>query len=496
MKESPVDASYKSEIEGEVYFLRAMSYFYLVRIYGDVTLKTEAPMTAEEVYGTRENFWTVYCQIVKDLDKAVTQMRSFDRMVKLSGGNSSGRVCNYAAVACRSLVYQTIGTLLAHPDDNFWVDRTPDFSEININSAQDAFKLALADAKDVIENGPFELCRDYRQLFRWTAPADWQLKERIWAMPRSPETNDSGSGLTMWALPRYYMNSAGAEHFGRCRPDRWFFQKWCETYGGVKGTDAENSDVYVDCPDPRLKVNMIYTSYKGKDNAVMNCYPQKSRIHPGNATMMKYYGLPYFKKYYDPTFDNSVGNSDLYVMRLAEVYLIAAEAAANLSTSPSDEYGRMAIGYVNTILSRARKSTDNAVEAPEPHAWTESDFPSKEALINGIFWERCFEMPFEHHEYFDTHRMGAKWLTENIAKPKNIFLYRPEQDDYTTGNQKYDGYRSVYYGQGFKYDEDWSLVRKGLICAYPYDELIYNKCLDVDKRDPNYGQNPEAVCWR
>ena len=210
---------------------------------------------------------------------------------------------------------------------------------------------------------------------------------------------------------------------------------------------------------------------------------------------MKHYGLPYYKKYYDPTYDNSVGNADLYVMRFAEVYLIAAEACANLCSSVSDLYGTKAIDYVNVILDRARKSVDGE-PAAEPRAWTTSRFDSKEDLINGIFWERCYEMPFEHHEYFDTHRMGARWLAENIAKPKNVFLYLDEQEDYTNNGIDYNGYRTLYYGQNFRYDEDWTLVRKGLISAYPYDELIYNTCLDVNKSDPNLGQNPTEVYWR
>ena len=124
------------------------------------------------------------------------------------------------------------------------------------------------------------------------------------------------------------------------------------------------------------------------------------------------------------------------------------------------------------------------------------DFSTREELLDAIFWERCFEMPFEHHEYFDTHRMGARWIVENISKPKNIFLYQKEQEDYTVDGETRNGYRTIYYGNDFRYDEDWTLVRKGLISAYPYDELIYNTSLDETKHDPNFGQNPQEVYWR
>ena len=155
--------------------------------------------------------------------------------------------------------------------------------------------------------------------------------------------------------------------------------------------------------------------------------------------------------------------------------------------------------YVNVILNRARNSTESGSEAQamEPADWNASDFSSKDDLLNAIFWERCYEMPFEHHEYFDTHRMGARWIVENIAKPKNVFLYLPEQEDFVhTDGKTYEGWRTIFYGKDFKYDEDWTLVRKGLISAYPQDELIYNTCLDETKSDPNYGQNPPEVFWR
>ena len=496
LKDSPVEESYKREIEGEALFLRAMSYFYLVRLYGDVTLRTTAPTSLDEVYGIRENFWVVYSQIVADLDAAQAQMRDYGRMIQIAGGNSSGRVCNYAAVACRSLVYLTIGSLLAHPDDNFWLpDRTPDFSAIGITTARDAFQKALADAEDVIQNGPFELCPDYRQLFRWTLPEDWQLKERIFAIPRAPESPDSGSGLTMWALPNYYMGTAAVPNYGRCHPDRWFFQKWCERYHGEKGTGENNADIYVSCPDPRFDVTFVHTAFIGNGGATATCYPADNRIYATRNDVFKAYGYPFYKKFYDPTFDNSVGNADFYIMRLAEVYLIAAEACANLSAAPADAYASRAVGYVNVILSRARHSADGE-PAAEPADWDVSDFGDRDALINSIFWERCFEMAFEQHEYYDTHRMGARWLTENIAKPKNVYLYEKEQDDFEQGDKTYNGYRSLLYGNTFRYDEDWTLVRKGLISAYPYNELLYNPKLDGTLHDPNLGQNPEEVFWR
>ena len=489
LKNSPVDEAYKEEIEGETYFIRAVAYFWLVRLYGDVPLITVAPKSLDELYKPRENFWTVYAQIVKDLNEAEKKARSFDRMCGITG-NGAGRVCNYAATAMRSLVHLTIGTLLAHPDDNFWLpeSRTPDFSEIGITTANDAFTKAFDDAKDVIDNGPFELAPTYTQLFRWTEPEDWQLRERIFVMPTTPE--GSGGDLALYTLPSGYQCGVRNNLYGRIRPTRWLFQKWCETYGGVKGSGTNQTNVYVKCADPRLEISLIYNSYLGNATsatAKSNLYPHNSYIFLSTTESTNWQrGFPYFKKYYDPTYAGTTGYADLYVMRFAEVLLIAAEASANLATSIADDKVDQAIQYVNRLLERARKSTPDGIPSSEPADWKASDFKDRDELINAIFWERAFELIGEQHDWFDTHRMGAKWLTENIAKPKNAFLSEPEQE----------ALRDYNYGSNFKYDEVWTEVRKGLICAFPKDELILNTSLDVNRHDPNYGQNPQEVFWK
>ena len=513
MENSPVDEAYKNEVRGEVYFLRAMAYFYLVRLYGDVTLVTEAPVNAssDNLHRPRENFWTVYAQIIDDLNKAESMMRSYDRMVAVAGGNASGRVCNYAATACRSLVYLTIGSLMANADDNFWVNRTPDFSAIEAfkdfgtdpeQVSKAAFELALEDAENVIQHGPFELCPNYAYLFRWGRAQDegsdvyhsedWQWKERVWAMPRSPESTDAGSGLTMWALPTGYNGTTKVDNYGRCRPDRWYFQRWCEVHGGTKGSGAA-ADLYVSSADPRLDINMIHTKYKRFDGMMVNCYPSADRL---KTPYMKEYGMPYFKKYYDYTFDNSVGNADFYVMRFAELYFIAAEATASLHFLGANKHGKTAMDYVNVIFARARNSVaEGAAPSEFPVDWTGSEFASKDELIAAIFWEKCFEMPFEHHEYFDTHRFGAQWIVDNISKPKNIYLQTDEHKDFISAGEEYSGYRTLFYGSNFLYSENPVEVRRGLINSYPYDELVYNPCLDPNISDPIYGQNPPEVCW-
>ena len=500
LKTSPVNQEYKDQIEAEARYLRAQSYFHIVRRWGNAPIHLEPAVTVGQTNAPREEFWKIYDLVIADLNYAEKHGRSYDEQMAIAGVGA-GRVCSHAATALKSLVYLTIGTLLEHsdPGDNFWVCPNEEvfagFAQMGIKSAEDAFKNALACAKEVMPettttSSPYRLAGSYAQLFNWGEPEDYQLRERIFVLTSTNEAPTSVLGL--WSLPRQYNNTTTNNNYGRFRPSRYFFHKWCETYGGEKGSgNAEN--VYVKCPDPRLDASLIYGSYKSEGNVTKYCYPSANTILSGDrdATM------PYFRKYYDPKYDATPGYADLYVMRLAEVYLIAAEACANLCSSPGDAYGQEAILYVNILLDRARKSTSDGVPSSQPADWNASTIATKEELIVKIFWERAFEMIGEQHEYFDTHRMGAKWLSDNVTQPHNSFLLEAEQN-YWEGNKA--GYTGAYYGTPTHaslgaednlviYPEIYSDVRKGLICAFPNDELVFNTALTLDD------QNPSEIFW-
>ena len=490
---SQVAQTYKDQIEAEGRFIRAMIYFDIVRRWANAPIHTEAPTTIEETNGPREPFWKIYKLILDDLTFAEENGRDYDRQRSIAG-TGTGRICKDGATAMKSLVYLTIGTLLAHDGagDNFWVCPNEEvyagFAQAGITSAKDAFEKALACAKKVLPEtspeSPFRLADSYAQLFRWTEPEDWQLRERIFCIVSTNE--EGGSQLATWSLPGYYMNTTSNSNYGRIRPSRFVFQKWAGTYGGVKGA-GNAADIYVSCPDPRFDVSFIHTSYIGAGGEMDKCYPEGTCIYSNNRAT----AMPYFKKYYDPKYDNTRGYADLYVMRLAEVYLIAAEAAANLCSNPGDSYGQESVGYVNILLSRARKSTADGVPSTEPADWDIASIPTKEDLIDKIFWERAFEMLGEQHEWFDTHRMGAQWFSDHVTKPANVFVFLPEQDNSPSGAR---GCRDFFYGtsrfgEGKIYPEEQADVRKGLLCAFPYDELVYNSALSLED------QNPSEIFW-
>lgn len=474
---SPVDKAYKLEIEAEARFLRAVAYFCLVRFYGDTPLLLHS-YAVDPKDKPRTNYCNVYAQILEDLEFAENNMRTAERVAEVTPGKN--RPNRWAATSFKAAVYLQIGSLLSDID-NQWFDtnkegRSPDFTSVGITNENDAWTKAYEAARKVIEEGPYTLTPDYSHLFRWTQPEDFQLNESIFVLPNTVEVNQGQ--ICYRTLPQFPEGTANTRKvnrsWGSWRPNRFFFQKWCESYGGQKGSGKNNSEIYVTSADPRLDISLIHTSTKRQDTGeIYNVYPSDDKVKVYN----KQFAWPYYKKYLNPAYDNNCGTFSYYFMRLSEVYLIAAEAAASLCETPSDAWGQEAYRYVEAIHRRARGELDkNARQSSQPR-WDAGRFASREELIDGVMWERAFELCAEGHDWFDTHRRGAVWFRDHYIVPMNASLDRDEQSAvriwYTTGRSS-DGH----------YPDDIATIRKGLLFAFPKDELTYNSAMTAaDQND-------------
>ncbi|WP_297814913.1 RagB/SusD family nutrient uptake outer membrane protein [uncultured Polaribacter sp.] len=96
------DEETKSIRSGEMFFLRALHYFNLVRIYGGVPVVTEETILPSDYFGqTRDEAETVYALILSDLEAAIV------RLPEVS--NLEGKVTKGAARALLGKVYMTLG---------------------------------------------------------------------------------------------------------------------------------------------------------------------------------------------------------------------------------------------------------------------------------------------------------------------------------------------------------------------------------------------------
>lgn len=494
MPASSVEQSFKDEVEGEAYLLRAVLYFTLVRMYGDVPLTVRSPKSAAEAAQDLTRSDVIYKQIIDDLNRAWNMMRDPQRQSEVTG--TTGRPNKWAAKAFLAKVYVQIGSILGYPDDQPRSFTGLDFSPCGIADARQAWDLALTTAEDVIQNSPYRLANSFGDLFRWTDAADFQLAERIFVMQSTENGSYTNQLCAQRSLPNYVFGSAqnagsasNNGNYGRYRPSRFIFQKWASTYGGVKAAPGRKDgfdDIYVDCADPRFAVTMYYGSYQYYNNGdksnvrTQNIYPRDQFVIPA-SNYGPAWSAPYLKKYLDPKYNNTRGYADFYLLRLADMYLLAAEAAAELSAGPGDAMWNRAFAHVETIHDRARRSVTPAAAYPQ---WTTGQFSSKQELIDAIFYERIYEFLGEGQEWFDVRRKGAAFMIRNLNKPMNDFNRLPtEGPGYDNANtpvwQK--GYAAMYY-LGYEYPETVESLRNRLLCAL--SEEFVNTNPGIDPADP------------
>jgi starch-binding outer membrane protein, SusD/RagB family len=477
---SSVDEQFRKEIKAEAHLIRAVMYFLAVRFWGDVPLVLKSPKTLEEAHKPRTSYLEVYKQILADLKIAETDMRDEARQIEMTG--TTGRPNKWAATAFKAKVYIQIASILGYPSDQAFKD-APDFNNCGISNAAQAWTLALNTAENVISNGPYKLASKYSDLFRWTDPSDYQLKERIFVLQCTTNGATSGWYTALRSLPNNYEGggavvTAANSNWGRWRPSRLLFQTFAKTYGGVLGTNRSDklTNVYVSCPDPRFDASYIHTTYKRYGTTAPRV------IYPSNNSVIftsdngSENAQAYFKKYLDPKFNATRGYADFYMLRYADMYLMAAEAAAELSTGVGDAMWNKAFGHIETLHARARNSVTPAATQPK---WEANRFTTKQQLVDAVFYERLFELSGEGHEWFDERRKGADFFIRNFSNPINAFNQTPSERNTATN---LDVWQFLY--QQRVYPNTVTEMRKHLLHAFPIDEIRNNNGIAESDQNP------------
>lgn len=140
-----MDETMQNRLLGEARFLRALSYFNLVRLYGGVPVVLHPETDIDNYLVPRDEPELVYDQIIKDLEEASISLPTS------YGITDKGRATRGAALGLLSKVYLTLQEwdlasekakqVMDIPVYGLWDDFTDNFKEVNKNGKESVFEV-------------------------------------------------------------------------------------------------------------------------------------------------------------------------------------------------------------------------------------------------------------------------------------------------------------------------------------------------------------------
>lgn len=366
------DSLYKRRIKGEMYFMRAFSYFYLVRMWGGVPLKMKPSSLDQDLKLPRANVDEVYAQIFADLEEANKRLIRRTAMPSTEFGHAT----KGAAHAILSKAYLTYGNYL----------------DLNGRAGESNkyYQLAKNYADSVITSGQYSLIPSYKDLWDVDKEAA-SYQEVIFGIQFTRDAqlaNSSGVGSEhgLMNLPITMPNVGGRGTTklgeGNLRVQPWFAARY-------------STGDYVN--DYRFDVSILTTfTNNANPSRTVVCFP---RVRASGTSNELVETQPYLFKYVDGrALDSRNAENDMPIIRFSDVLLIKAEAENELN-------GPTSVAYAEFNKVRARARNANGVMRSTPANLIAG--LTKEEFRQKIVDERALEFVGEGQRWFDLVRMKA-----------------------------------------------------------------------------------------
>lgn len=432
---------YKSRIIGEMYYMRAFAYFNLVRMYGKLPIYTEKVTSDLDLRRPRSSVDDVYALIFSDLKEASARCLEVDLLPKAETGHATKGAAN----GLLSSAYLTYANYL---DAN---DRS--------GEAREAYQMAVNYADMVLQSGKYALTPKFNDLFDIAKEnAQYALNGEVLFGIRFSfiEGINLGSKYAIEHLPVTYYGVTGLQPNGNgngaIRIQAWFYDKY---------TTGDYANDY------RGEFSFLTKWLKwGSPTNMQLCYPNVKNL----ATETVENGFPYLGKYIDRTskHPDNHGN-DLFYLRLAEIYLIKAEAENELN-GPTES----ALSAFNKLRERARNA--NGTPRTQPLDITSADVPTKEDFRMKIYDERALELLGESHAFFDNVRMKYKDNTRTMMEYINNDFIKTIPNGFPTYNTA-----TKTWGGGRAFAASYNWNPRLLLLPVPIQEINANPAMQGDQ---------------
>lgn len=276
-----MDATRRTEILGEAYYLRAFYMWMLTKNFRDIVVKTRPSTSIDSAIVGKTEQKDVYKQIYADLDQAINDLKPY------ASGITKGRPSKEVAMAlyAKAALY----------DENWSV--------------------SLEKAKAVINSGAYSLMPNVLDVYD-VSKEDAARQENMWAY----ECDNTSPGNSTQIISLYGpKNSDGPAYAVTSFGSAFAYQSFFDSF---------------DPADKRRQ--LLDTFYINKLGEV---------VHQKDVTPITPHGVE-VKKYMDPVSPSHGIN--IPILRLADVYLIAAEASAEANGVTDEAYS-----YIDIVRHRA-----------------------------------------------------------------------------------------------------------------------------------------------
>jgi len=398
-----MDKTQQNRILGEARFLRAFSYFTLVKLFGPVPLRTASVTSITDTNIPRSPVADVYKQIIDDLQQGETLMPYQGE----PGSGAPGHVNKGAAQALLAKVYATIGsaslkgaqmTVQGGKDNGFYTYNKDVVAGYEGFNSKQYYQLAKDEAAKLIASNKYALFPNYLDL--WKKSSDNQVEHIFMEQTLAGNTThsnfvnnyftsgDLGGRGYLWMDTNFYQQFSPYDD----RVTKDVTHLWFEDYG--------NGHFYYYYPrTDSVKYHIVSINTK-----------TGARPAKGDTTFARYQNKAQILKYYIPgkpvapnNDDGNYGAINYPLLRYADVLLLYAEAENELNGNTAD-----ARKY---YLQVRRRSNQTVTVAQDP--LLDPSKLSQLQMRSAIFAERAQELAFESDRRYDLQRWGVYLQTMN-----------------------------------------------------------------------------------
>ena len=306
----------RTNMLAEVRTMRALYYFYLVRMFGDVPKITKNPESLDEIEAARSPEKEIYDEIIiADLLEA--------EQSSLPWRDTGGKISMGAIKSILADVYLTYAGYPVQGGDQYYAE-------------------SARRSMEVIQQGEYTLFPEYADM---TNPANRNQGEFILQVQHAKTIRENG--LTPVTLPAFRGIAAYTDEYGGLIPRREFVESY-------------------EAGDKRVQEKQFYyTYYRGHPNDYPEGDPRRDSLNLGGYYIYKYFDQQAID-------EDSRSEINFTVYRLADVMLMYAEASNQAEGGPT-ELGRTVLNQIRARAVLPPVTTTSQVEF-EQAVWAERYF--------------------------------------------------------------------------------------------------------------------------